>query len=217
MSTANVGFIGLGDQVPDGRGAYRGRIVSIYGRAPRDGATLRRTSWTRRRTLTARSKCCASACRATRNYNPCCSIRSWPTNCRMARPSSITPPVIERKPRQLHTGCPQRPSRGTAPDERGYPRRKDRFCTARSVNRTRRATDGHLEPRDSPQRQSTIAQHGTSLDARLDGAPQRSARRPSRVRRRYPGEIQFDDLACRDLFHTGRARHHYGLLCYTLV
>src|SRR6266851_2842838 len=40
--------------------------------------------------------------------------------------------------------CPHRLSRGTAPHEREYPRRKDRFRAARSADRTHRATDGHL-------------------------------------------------------------------------
>src|SRR6201982_3521145 len=40
--------------------------------------------------------------------------------------------------------CRHRLSRGTAPHEREYPRRKDRFRAARSGDRTHRATDGHL-------------------------------------------------------------------------
>src|SRR6478609_11816192 len=40
--------------------------------------------------------------------------------------------------------CPHRLSRGTAPHEREYPRRKGRFRAARSGDRTHRATDGHL-------------------------------------------------------------------------
>jgi hypothetical protein len=55
----------------------------------------------------------------------------------------------------------------------------------------------------------TIVTHSDGDHARQAGL--------CRVRCRYLGEFQFDDLVCRDLLAAGRARHHYGLLCYTLV
>ena len=44
------------------------------------------------------------------------------------------------------------------------------------------------------------------------------ARRPCRVRSRYPGETQFDDLECRGPLYAGRLGHPYGSLrCCSLA
>src|SRR6266702_3026768 len=64
--------------------------------------------------------------------------------------------------------CPHRLSRGTAPHEREYPRRKDRFRAARSADRTHRATDGHL---------GSAARH-CELAARLAARLRRHPRQP---------------------------------------
>src|ERR1700721_4337842 len=52
----------------------------------------------------------------------------------------------------------------------------------------------------------------------LDGVQQRDPRgRPCRVRSRYPGETQFDDLECRGPLYAGRPGTPYGSLRCTLV